>query len=177
MTPALSIVPNWPSRRERKRAFAFQLRLGLDREARPRNRFQARLGNRLAGQFADAVGLLLDALERLLDFINRVLVRRQQAQGEIAVEIVRAGIRHVQAVTRHFLGGLLGQPVHLVEQLVAQFQQPVVILLPLRLDPFRRGDRPGLRHRMAEDGCRRRRNWRIAAWRSRVVFFLLRCHS
>ena len=125
-------------------AFAFQLRLRLDREPRPRNRFQPRLGNRLAGQFADAVGLFLDALERLLDFIDRVLVGRQQAQREIAVKIVRARIGHVQAVTGQFLRGFLGQAVHLPEQLLAQFQQPLVILLPLRLDLLRVGRRPWL---------------------------------
>jgi hypothetical protein len=58
--------------------------------------------------------------------INRVLVGRQQAQREIAVKIIRAGIRHVQAVAGHFLRGLLGQAVHLLGELLAQFQQPVV---------------------------------------------------
>ena len=86
-----------------QRAFAFELRLRLNGETRPRNRLQPRLGNRLAGQLANAIGVLLDALERLLDFVNGILVGRKQAQREVAVEIVRAGIRHVQAVTGHFL--------------------------------------------------------------------------
>src|SRR6185436_12719307 len=37
-------------------AFFFKLRLGLDREARPRNGSETRLRNRLARQFADAIG-------------------------------------------------------------------------------------------------------------------------
>ncbi len=81
-----------------------------------------------------AVGVLLNPLERLFDFVNRVLVGGQQAQRKIAVEIVRAGIRHVQAVAGHFLGGFLGQAVHLAEQLFAQIEQAVVKLLPLGLD-------------------------------------------
>jgi hypothetical protein len=92
--PALSTVPRAP----------FELRLGFHGETGPGNRVQTGARDGLAGQFADAVRVLLDALERLFDFIDRVLIGGQQAQGEIAVEIVRAGIGHVEAVAGHFLG-------------------------------------------------------------------------
>ena len=124
----------------------FQLGLRLHGETRPRNGFQARAGNGFAGQFADAVSLFLDALEGFFDLVNRILVGGKQAQGEIAVKIIRARIGHVQAVSGQFLGGFLGQTVHLVEQLVAQFQEMLVILLPLGLDLF------GF-HRRAVIGC------------------------
>src|SRR5688572_8958560 len=58
-----------------ERALTFQLRLGCHGETRPRNRFEARLGNRLASQFANTVRVPLDALERFLDLEYGVLVR------------------------------------------------------------------------------------------------------
>ena len=42
--------------------FALQLGLGLDRKTGPRNGGEAGLGDRLARQFANAVGILLDSL-------------------------------------------------------------------------------------------------------------------
>src|SRR5437899_1932783 len=66
---------------------ALQLGLSLDRKARPRDRLQAGLGDRLAGQFTNSVGVSFNALERLFDFVNRVLVRGQEAEGKIAVEV------------------------------------------------------------------------------------------
>ena len=92
-------------------AFAFQLRLGLHREAGPGNGFEPGFRNGFAGQFAHAVGVALDAAQRFLDLVDGVLIGGEQAQGEIAVEIVRAGIGHVEAVAGHFLGGFLGQPL------------------------------------------------------------------
>jgi hypothetical protein len=60
----------------------------------------------------------------------------------------------VQAVAGHFLRGFLGQAVHLLGQLLAQFQQVQAELLPFRLDLFqiRPGARLGTgRPRMAAD--------------------------
>src|SRR3989442_15737391 len=90
-----------------QRPLALQLGLGLDRKARPGDRLQARLWDRLAGQFTNSVGVSFNALERLFDLVNGVLVRGQKAEREIAVEVIRAGIGHVEAVTGHFLGGFL----------------------------------------------------------------------
>ena len=99
--PDVSMVPNWPRRRDFQSAiFPKWCALGFNGKARPRNRFQAGLGDLFAGQFANAVSLFLDALEGFLNFINRVLVRRKQAQCEIAVKIIGARISHVEAVTR-----------------------------------------------------------------------------
>ena len=130
------------------------------------------LRDRLAGQLTNAVGFFLDALERFLDFINRVLIRREQAQGKIAVKIIRAGIGHVQAVTGQFLGGFLGQAAHLMEQLVAQIQQILVKLMPFRLDfPGVNHGHAGLRDRPSQNGGRRRGRWRFGA---HAPSFLLR---
>src|SRR5258708_5294728 len=68
---------------------ALQLGLSLDRKARPGNRLQAGLGNWLARQFTNSVRVSFNALERLFDLVNRVLVRGQKAEGEIAVEVIR----------------------------------------------------------------------------------------
>ena len=50
-----------------------ELRLAFDGEARERDRFEAGVRDRLARHLADAVGAELDALERLVDFVKRVL--------------------------------------------------------------------------------------------------------
>src|SRR5439155_17176034 len=66
-----------------KGPFPLQLRLGLDGKARPGNRRQTSFRNRFAGQLALAVSILLNAFERLFDFVDRILVGRKEAQGEI----------------------------------------------------------------------------------------------
>ena len=50
-----------------------ELRLAFDRETRERNRLEPRVRDRFARHFANAVGAELDALERLIDFVKRVL--------------------------------------------------------------------------------------------------------
>ena len=134
-----------------QRALTLQLGLGLDRETRPRDGLQASTRNGLGRELANTIGLFLDALERLLDFINGILVRRQEAQREIAVKIIGAGIGHVQAVACQFLGGFLGEAVHLPDQLLAQFKQMQIELLPLRLDFFQVRTRTHLGHRTAKN--------------------------
>src|ERR1700722_6346417 len=57
-----------------QRAILLELRLGFHGKTGPGNRFEPRLGNLFAGQLAQAVSLLLNALERFLDFIDGVLV-------------------------------------------------------------------------------------------------------
>ena len=114
-------------------AFALQLRLGLHRESSPRNGLQPRARNRLGGQLADPVGLLFNPLQGLFDLKNCVLIGGEEAECKVPVEIIRARVGHVEAVAGEFLGGLLGQAVHLPDQLLAQFQQMKVKLVPLRL--------------------------------------------
>ena len=89
-------MPSWPDAPLPQRAITFQLRLRL----RPVNRVHGIASSRALG-----IGLLvnsqtpksfsLDALERLFDLVNRVLIRGEQAQRKIAVEIVRAGVRRM----------------------------------------------------------------------------------
>ena len=69
---------------------ALDLRLAFDGETRERNRFQPLVVDRLAGHLADAVGAEFDALERLVDLVERVLFLRKQVQREIAVVGVAA---------------------------------------------------------------------------------------
>src|SRR5256885_13432818 len=57
--------------------FALELSLRLDSEPGPRNGFQTALGNLFARQFADAIGIFFDSLERFFNFVDGVLVRRQ----------------------------------------------------------------------------------------------------
>jgi hypothetical protein len=66
------------------------LGLGFDGEAGPGNRIQAGLGDVLAGQFANPIGVPLDSLERFLDLVNGVLIGREKTQGEVAIKIVGA---------------------------------------------------------------------------------------
>src|SRR5271155_5833745 len=60
-------------------AFFFQLALGFNSKTSPRDGFQAWGWNRLACQFANAIGALFNALEGFLDFINGVLIGGKQA--------------------------------------------------------------------------------------------------
>jgi len=62
-----------------KSAFAFQLRLRLDSEACPGDCGQAGLGDRFARKLANAVGIFFDSLQSLFDFVNGILVRREEA--------------------------------------------------------------------------------------------------
>src|SRR5262245_38010259 len=66
-------------------AFALELGLRLNGEAGPGNGFQPGLRNGFARQLANAIGILFNALEGLFDFIDGVLVRRQETQSKVAV--------------------------------------------------------------------------------------------
>src|SRR5438477_134418 len=88
----------------------------------------------LISSFSGLIFVFLDALEGFLNFIDGILVGREQAKGEIAVKIIRARIGHVQAVAGHFLSGFLGQTVHLVEEPLPQIEEVLVVSGPLRLD-------------------------------------------
>ena len=127
-------------------ALAFELGLCLNRETGPRDRLEAALGYGFTRQFANTIRILLDPFEGFFDLVDGVLIRREQAQREIAVEIVRAGVSHVQAVTGHFFGGFLGQAVHLEEESFAEFQEILVILGPFgfNLNLTTAGDGDGL---------------------------------
>ena len=84
----------------------------------------------------DAVFEIEEALKRIEKKTYGVLVGGQQAQREVAVKIIRAGIRHVQAVAGEFLGGFLGEAVHLLDELLAQIEQILAEAVPFGLDPL-----------------------------------------
>ena len=158
-------------------AFFFELGLRFDGESRPGDGVQASFGDRFAGQLADAVGVFLDPLERLFDFVDGILIRGEQTERKVAVEIVRSGVGHVEAITGHFLGRLLGQAAHLVEQPLAEFQQGVVVFGPFGLDLHGAVARSatGGRDGVAQYG---RRGGRPQLLASRFLGgLLLRCHS
>src|SRR6202451_798840 len=77
---------------------ALDLLLGLRGVARERDGEQALLGDRLRRDLADPVGAVAHALDRGLDLRERLLLAGDQAEREVAVERVRAGVRHVLAV-------------------------------------------------------------------------------
>src|SRR4051812_28094010 len=58
------------------------LRLALDGETRKRNGLEAGMGDRLAAHLADAVLAGLDALERFLDLVERILLLREKREGK-----------------------------------------------------------------------------------------------
>ena len=84
------------------------------------------MGDGLAAHLAGAVGVGLDALERLLDLVERVLLLGEEREGEIAVVGIAAGIRlvHAEGAGLAPLGagaeGVLGDAVHGVEDVVAR---------------------------------------------------------
>ena len=97
--------------RLRTTAILFHVRLALHAETRERHGFKPFFADRLLANLTDAVGAGFKTLERFLDFVDRVLLTRDEAQRKLAVEIVGAGIGHVKAVTaelaRSFAAGAL----------------------------------------------------------------------
>jgi hypothetical protein len=70
----------------------FQLRLAFNSEAREWDGFQPCMRDWFARHLALSVGAQFNALERLIDFVKRILFLRKQAQREIAVVRVRSGV-------------------------------------------------------------------------------------
>ena len=60
---------------------ALELGLGVDSETSPWNGIQTALGDWFTSDFADSVGVLLDALQSFLDFVYSVLIGGEEAQG------------------------------------------------------------------------------------------------
>src|SRR5262249_22742143 len=109
-------------------SLALELSLGLDGEASPGDRLEAALGDWLACQLTDSIGILFNTLESLFDFVDGVLVGGKQTQGEVTVEVIGAGIGHMEAVTGHLLSRLFGQTIHLPDELLPQLEEPLVKL-------------------------------------------------
>ncbi len=92
------------------------------------------MGDRLAAHLAHAVVAGLHALERFFDLVERVLLLREEREGEVAVVGVAPGVRLVHAEGarlapfRPRAEGVLGDAVHGVENVVAQRQQAFALL-------------------------------------------------
>lgn len=71
--------------------------MALDRKASKGDGFEASDGDAFAGHFAEAVGAFFDAEQGLLDFVEGILVFSEDAEGEVAVISIRAGIALVHA--------------------------------------------------------------------------------
>src|SRR2546426_2021563 len=71
-------------------------------------------------------------LFRSLDFVDGVLVRGEQAERKIPVEIVRAGVGHVQAETGHFFRRFFGQTRS--EEHTSELQSPCNLVCRLLLE-------------------------------------------
>jgi hypothetical protein len=103
----------------------------------------------LVAKLADAVGPELNALERLVDLVKGVLLLREEAEGEVAVIRVAAGIRLVHAkgaclaAFRTGAEGIAGDAAHGVKHAVAQLEQLLLLALEegvLDLDGLYRGN-------------------------------------
>ncbi len=152
-----------------------QARLSFLGEAGPGNGFQPRLRNRLAAQFTLAVNTVLDPLERLIDFVERILLSRELTQGHVAIDFVGGCIRHVHAVVWGFLNRVLRQVASLFQNAIAQRQEA-----PVMEGPFWRRVATIFRSgRLAADnersgGCRQAGTLAAA---SGSVFLSLRVHK
>jgi len=97
-------------------ALAFEFPLSLRRKARPGDRLQPRRRDPFAGQLADAVGAVPNPVKRLLNFINRILLRREHAEGEVAVILVCPSVRHVRSESWFLFQCCPGEAGALVKQ-------------------------------------------------------------
>ena len=117
-----------------------ELRLAFDGETGERNRLEARVRDRFARHLALAVGAELDALERLVDFVKRVLFLREQAEREIAIVGIAPGIGLVHAEGGGFaaLGAgakvVLGHARHGIDHGVAQLQELLLLCRGERIE-------------------------------------------
>jgi hypothetical protein len=112
-------------------AFAFQLFFGCDAEAGPRDGFEALVFDGFAGQFADAIGAAINAHQGFIDFVDGVLLGGNPAQGEVAIEAVSAGIRHVEAEGGLFFAGVFDEIILAIEEVVAGLGEATEVLFPL----------------------------------------------
>ena len=117
-----------------------ELRLTFNRETRERNGFEARTRNMFAGHLANSVGAELDALERLVDFVKRVLFLRKQAKCEIAIVCIGAGIGLVHAERGSFTAFgarakcVLRHAGHGIDHGIAQLQQFLFLAASERIE-------------------------------------------
>jgi len=122
---------------------ALDLLLGLGRVARERHGEQALLGDRLGRDLADAVRAVADPLDGGLDLGERLLLVRDEAEGEVAVKGVGARVGHVLPVRGEVPGvvlhgalqRLLGVALDALGQVLPQVDKQLVVPLEFLLNP------------------------------------------
>ena len=126
----------------RRLVLLLELRLAFHGESRKRNRLQPRVRNRFARHFADAVGAELDALQRLVDFVKRVLFLRKKAERKIAIVSIAARIGLVHAESGSFAAfragaqSVLRDAGHGIDHRVAQLQKFFFLAAGERIELF-----------------------------------------
>ena len=72
----------------------------FDGEAGPGLGFEARLGDRFAGAFANAEGSVLDFGKRVVDLAQKLAILLDQAERELLLIVVGAHVGHVEREIR-----------------------------------------------------------------------------
>src|SRR5260370_40689551 len=107
-----------------------------------RDFFVRRTTRGFARPFALSLGPKLDALERLIDFVERVLFLREQTQCEIAIVGVRSGVGLMHAKSRSLAAfgarakSVLGNACHGIHHGVAKLKQLLLLLARDRIEPL-----------------------------------------
>src|SRR5438477_12706895 len=96
----------------------------------------------LARHFALSVGPKLDPLECLIDFVERVLLLREQTQGEVAIVSIRSGVGLMHSKSRSLAAfgarakSVLGNVGHGIDCVVAKLKQLLLLLARDRMLPL-----------------------------------------
>src|SRR4029450_5898695 len=99
------------------------------------------MGNWFARHFADSIGAELNAFERLIDFIERVLFLRKQTQCKIAIVSIRSSVGLMHAKSRGFAAfsaraeSVLGNAGHGIDHGVAKLKKILLLLSRERVKP------------------------------------------
>ena len=112
----------------------FHLTLGDGGVAGPRNGQEALGLDGFAAQFAEAVGAATDAVESGVDLEEGILIGGHDAEGEVAIKFIGAGVRHVEAEGLLFLTGDFVERALALAELGAAHDEGVVVLLPFGID-------------------------------------------
>ena len=76
----------------------------------------------------------MNAIDGLLDLVNRILLGRQHSQREIPIVGVGGGVGHMRTERGLLAQRIIAQVSATAGEVIPQFHQPVVLLLPLAID-------------------------------------------
>jgi hypothetical protein len=116
--------------------------LAFDCETREWDCFKSRTGDWFARHFALSIGPQLDALERLVDFVKRVLFLRKQTQGKIAIVRVGPGVGLVHSESRSFAAFSAGAKSslchtgHRIHHSIAKLEEILFLFADERIQPL-----------------------------------------